>query len=107
MAAPALAPALTAPQYAESLPIPSFRWIAVRLEIANARYSFSLLLFSSMAYSTTGTHTVIPWFPLPELMMTGSSHPPILASEAAAALARARVCTSSPWFNRTFPILAP
>ena len=34
---------------------------------------------------TTGTLTVMPWFPLPELMTTGMGQPFILASEPAAA----------------------
>ena len=37
----------------------------------------------------TGTDTVIPWFPLPELITTGSSQPLIRASEPAAAYALA------------------
>jgi len=39
---------------------------------------------------------VMPWLPLPELMMTGSSQPFMRASEPAAALAFARLETSLP-----------
>ena len=39
----------------------------------------------------TGRDAVIPWFPLPETMPTGSSHPLIRASLPAAAAAAARV----------------
>ncbi len=35
----------------------------------------------------------MPWLPLPELMTTGREHPAIRASEAAAAMALARVYT--------------
>ena len=44
----------------------------------------------------TGTEAVIPWFPLPELMTTGSSQPFIRASEPAAAQALARFWTLLP-----------
>ena len=56
----------------------------------------------------TGTDTVIPWFPLPELITTGSSQPLIRASEPAAAYALAFVRTSSPYVSsRTLPTFAP
>ena len=44
----------------------------------------------------SGTDTVMPWLPLPELMTTGSSQPLMRASDAAAAQAQARTFTSSP-----------
>ena len=40
-------------------------------------------IFFSLAYTTTGTEEAMPWLPLPELIITGISHPPIRASEAA------------------------
>ena len=45
---------------------------------------------------TKGIEAVIPWFPLPETMMTGFSQPLIRASDPAAAMYLARVFTSSP-----------
>ena len=48
----------------------------------------------------TGMVTVMPWLPLPELMMTGMGQPLILASDPAAALAQARDFTSCPQFSR-------
>ena len=76
--------------------MPLFSWMAIRLETASARYSRSLGTARALAYSMTGTDTVMPWLPLPELMTTGSSQPLIRASEPAAALAMARLRTSSP-----------
>ena len=76
--------------------MPVFWWMAVRFEMTRARYSFSLPQLSSFAYSITGMDAVMPWFPLPELMMTGSSQPFIRASLPAAALALARTLMSCP-----------
>lgn len=50
----------------------------------------------SPAYTITGSEEASPWFPLPAVMMTGRSQPPMRASEAAAAMARARVRRSAP-----------
>ena len=44
----------------------------------------------------TGTEAVRPWLPLPELMTTGISQPSIRASDPAAAMAFARLCTELP-----------
>lgn len=52
--------------------------------------------------------TVMPWFPLPELMTTGREQPLIRASEPAAARARARIFTSLPYsFSSVRPTCAP
>ena len=56
--------------------------------------SFSEDTSSSRAYSITGSETVIPWLPLPELMTTAIGQPFILASEPAAAAALALNLTS-------------
>ena len=69
-----------------------FWWIVVRSESAIARYMVSSSTPSSVAYTMTGTEAVIPWFPLPELMITGSSHPFIRASDPAAAMENFRQC---------------
>ena len=49
IAAPAAQPALTAPQYAESRPMPVFRWIVSRSDRSTARIVFSSPTFSSFA----------------------------------------------------------
>ena len=54
-----------------------------------------------------GRLTVIPWLPLPELMITGISQPLILASEPAAAHALALILMSVPKLMIVLPILAP
>ena len=108
MPAPAPAPALTAPQYAESLPMPVFKCTVIRSLSATARMSCSRLAPSSFAYTTTGREAHIPWLPLPETMTTGREQPFILASEPAAAVALARLCTPLPKAeSRTLPTFAP
>ena len=76
--------------------MPVFIWMVSRSLRATARSVFSSPAFSSLAYTTTGIEAVIPWFPLPETMMTGFSQPLIRASDPAAAMYLARVFTSSP-----------
>ena len=76
--------------------MPSLAWRVIRLERVRARYSSSWEEPSSRAYSITGSETVSPWLPLPELMTTGSSQPLMRASEPAAALALARILISVP-----------
>ena len=51
-------------------------------------------IFLTNEKKMSGTEQAIPWFPLPELMTTGISHPPILASEAAAVRLRILVSIS-------------
>ena len=52
----------------------------------------------------TGSEAVMPWLPEPELMTTGSTQPPMRASEPAAGSARAIVRTSLPsTFTRQAP----
>ena len=58
-----------------------------------ARSIISLEACSSLAYSTTGSVSVMPWLPEPELITTGMGQPFIRASEPAAAAAAARTCT--------------
>ena len=60
IAAPAADPADIAPQNAERLPIPRFRYIAKRFANASDFNFFSSSTFNSFAYSTTGSVTVIP-----------------------------------------------
>ena len=60
------------------------RWLSTR-----ARASCSSDTSYFRLYAITGMVTVIPWFPLPELLIAGSVHPAILASDAAAVMAMA------------------
>ena len=56
----------------------------------------------------TGKETVMPWFPLPELMTTGISQPFIRASEPAEAYARAfSFAVALPPPSSRVPIAAP
>ena len=77
-----------------------FKWdvalMNLLLNIPMFIIGWKLLGRKVFAYTIIGTETVIPWFPLPELITTGSSHPLILASEPAAAIAFALVRISSP-----------
>ena len=61
----------------------------------SARRSCSWLAPMRMAQRATGTEAVMPWFPLPESITTGSSQPLMRASLPAAAQARASVRISS------------
>ena len=60
----------------------------------------------------TGMLAVMPWFPLPLLLMAGRVLPAIRASEAAAVRPMAKLRKSSPktscWFSRmVFPTFMP
>ena len=70
--------------------------MAIRLLIISALASFSSETSYFNAYAMTGMLTVIPWFPLPELLIAGNVHPAILASEAAAVSAMAYETKSLP-----------
>ena len=59
-------------------------WMAIRLLSINALARVSSSVPCLSAYAMTGMLTVIPWFPLPELLIAGNVHPAILASDAAA-----------------------
>src|SRR5690554_4036230 len=76
--------AITQPHNADSLPKSPLIWIAIRWlrTSALAKLSWFAPIFSANAI--TGIVTVIPWFPLPELLIAGRVLPAILASEAAA-----------------------
>jgi hypothetical protein len=52
--------ALVTPQYAESFPIPFFKYIEVKFPKTNALYNFSGDEFKCQAYIIIGTDTVIP-----------------------------------------------
>ena len=68
----------------------------MRLDTASARYSRSLGTASALAYSMTGTDTVMPWLPLPELMTTAqlaAAHPGV---GTGGRLGNARLRTSPP-----------
>ena len=78
---------LPAPQPALTLAVSGkatnifFWWTAIRLLTTSALYSLSWESSILFYKSITGRETVIPWFPLPELMTTGREQPLIRASE--------------------------
>ncbi len=60
MPAPAPHPALVAPQYADSRPMPVLRWMVVRLETTSALRSSSWETPISRANTMTGSEAVMP-----------------------------------------------
>ena len=68
----------------------------MRLERVTARSIFSSSMSSQRAAATTGMVAVMPWLPLPELIITGSTQPFMRASLPAAGSARAMVRASLP-----------
>ena len=70
------------PQVAESLPVKSLMYTFSAWERARARSGASVEAFKCRASSTTGSMAVMPWLPLPALLMMGNSPPLIRTSDA-------------------------